>query len=378
MLGARRSPPVIAPPATSNTNDSIAVSTLVGFKMLKAEDYAEAVENLGADVVVGLGDVPFGRALGSKRIVKATDRSIEWLQDHVARRKKRAAEAGTGTGQQGQLFAPLLPLSCANQQFYIDCLAEELRNDISGLAIYSPETLEDLPDHLAHLPRLGFSEPTTPLQVLRLIANGIDIVTLPFISMVTDAGIALDFTFPGPSQAPSEPLPLGIDLWLSSHATDLSPLREGCTCYACTDHHRAFLQHLLAAKEMLGWVLIQVHNHHVMDEFFVSIRSSIAAGTFEQDVETFSRCYDPELPEKTGQGPRCVKTAPSSSESRIPANTAIRVRGYQFRTEGPGEAKKNAAPFNAYDNSGVETPVAPEASEGVGDLEGKGFAGKER
>ncbi|KAM0723609.1 hypothetical protein Q7P37_000597 [Cladosporium fusiforme] len=355
ILGARRTCPVIAPPATSNTNDSIAVSTLVGFKMLKNEDYAEGVEKLGADIVLGLGDVPHGRALGSKRIMKATDRSIEWLQDHVARRKKHAGQAGFEG--QAKLFAPLLPLSCQNQQFYIECLTEELRNDISGLAIYSSETLQDLPDDLSDLPRLDLTEPMTPLDVLRQIGNGVDIVTLPFVSIVTDAGIALDFTFPGPSTAPSEPLPLGIDLWSASHATDLSPLKEGCTCYACTDHHRAFLQHLLVAKEMLGWVLLQVHNHHMIDQFFASIRASIAAGTFDADVQTFSRCYDAELPEKTGQGPR--------------------VRGYQFRSEGPGEAKKNPSAFNVYDNSGVETPVAPEASEGAGELEGKGFAEKE-
>lgn len=280
------------------------MSTLVGFKMLKAGDYADAVEKLGADIVLGLGDVPHGRALGSKRIMKATDRSIEWLQDHVARRQRNAGQAGFEG--QAKLFAPLLPLSCQNQQFYIDCLAEELRNDISGLAIYSSETLQDLPEELSDLPRLDLTEVMTPLQVLRQIANGIDVIAIPFISVVTDAGIALDFTFPGPSTAPPEPLPLGIDLWSPSHATDLSPLKENCTCYACTDHHRAFLQHLLAAKEMLGWVLLQIHNHHIIDQFFSAIRSSIAAGTFDADVQTFSRAYDPELPEKTGQGPRYV------------------------------------------------------------------------
>jgi queuine tRNA-ribosyltransferase subunit QTRTD1 len=293
---------VVAPPATSNTNSSIAVLTSVGFKQLDAEEYADAVEGLRADIVLGLGDVPYGRALGSKRIQKATDRSIDWLQDHVARRKKYAEEAGFKG--QAKLFAPLLPLSCANQQFYIDCLVEDVRNNISGLAIYSADTLQDLPEELATLPRLDFTEPNTPLEVLRQISNGVDIVTMPFISVITDAGIAFDFTFPGPSAIPSEPLPLGIDFWAPSYAADLGPLREGCTCYACTDHHRAFLHHLLSAKEMLGWVLLQIHNHHVMDEFFANIRGSIAAGSFDADVEMFSRCYDAELPERTGQGPR--------------------------------------------------------------------------
>jgi hypothetical protein len=59
------------------------------------------------------------------------------------------------------------------------------------------------------------------------------------------------------------------------------------------------------------------------------------------------------------------------------ANHVNRVRGYQFRSEGPGEAKKNAAPFTVYENSGVETPLAPEANEDAVELEGKGFAEKQ-
>ena len=61
--------------------------------------------------------------------------------------------------------------------------------------------------------------------------------------------------------------PLGLDLWSPTYATDLSPLREGCECYACGSHHRAYVRHLLDAKEMLGWVLLQIHNHHTLDVF---------------------------------------------------------------------------------------------------------------
>jgi queuine tRNA-ribosyltransferase subunit QTRTD1 len=67
----------------------------------------------------------------------------------------------------------------------------------------------------------------------------------------------------------------------------------------------------------------------------------------------------------------------SSIDEDQVANCINRVRGYQFRSEGPGEAKKNVAPFNVYANSGIETPVAPEATENAGELEGKGFAEKQ-
>lgn len=360
MLGARRTPPVIAPAANPNTNTTVSICTAVGFRLLKAEDYAEAAENLQADIVVGLGDIPYGRALGSKRVEKATDRNIEWLQDHI-----RLKNDPDRKHRRSKLFASLLSVSCANQQYYIDELTESCANDISGLAIYSLQTLEDLPGPLHSLPRLAFTEPSTPVQILREISMGIDILTVPFISAATDAGIALDFRFPvsQPSQnglRKDTPLPLGIDMWLTDHAADLSALVEGCKCYTCTNHHRAYLQHLLNAKEMLAWVLLQIHNHHVLDLFFAGIRGSIANDSFEKDVQDFERTYESLLPEKTGQGPR--------------------VRGYQYKSEGPGEPKKNSASFRSMDDGREKNaegaPLDPEAN--AEDLDDQGFAEKEK
>jgi queuine tRNA-ribosyltransferase len=227
------------------------------------------------------------------------------------------------------------------------------------------DSLESLPKELHDLPRLAFTEPNTPHQILREISLGVDILTVPFITAATDAGIALDFSFPAPPHIQRDheaipTLPLGIDMWLPEHAADLSPLVEGCKCYACTNHHRAYVQHLLNAKEMLAWVLLQIHNHHVVDLFFTGIRQSIANGTFENEVLDFERRYEPLLPEKTGQGPR--------------------VRGYQYKSEGPGEPKKNAAPFTMLENGkeknaeGALMDVEVDAE----DLEEQVFAEKEQ
>ena len=111
-----------------------------------------------------------------------------------------------------------------------------------------------------HLPRLGFTVPAGPHEVLQHIRLGIDILVVPFVGAATDAGIALDFAFTTPSKSALiglPQLPLGVDMWSALHATDLSPLARGCQCYACTNHHRAYVQHLLMAKEMLGWVLLR-------------------------------------------------------------------------------------------------------------------------
>ncbi|KAK4542248.1 hypothetical protein LTR36_006901 [Oleoguttula mirabilis] len=360
VLGARRTPPLAAPSANSNTHETVAVCTAVGFRTLRAEYYAEVVEGLKADIVVGLGDIPFGRALGHKRVVKATDRTIQWMQDHVTRR--RAVVERTA---QARLFAPLLPVSCAKQQHYIDSLTQDLASAISGLAAYDLASLGDLPDSLGHLPRLGFTAPSTPHDILQHIAHGIDIITIPFVIAATDAGIALDFAFPPPARnATNErdldnPLPLAIDMWAATHATGIYPLTTGCECYTCTSHHRAYLQHLLAAKELLGWVLLQIHNHHTLDLFFAGVRLSIAGGTFEQEVERFAQAYESRLPEKTGQGPR--------------------IRGYQYKSEGRGEAKKNKAPFTMLDDGRekLAESALPAANADASELEEQGFAEKD-
>jgi queuine tRNA-ribosyltransferase len=267
----------------------------------------KASEKLGVDIVVALGDIPYGRALGSKRVIKAEDRTIAWLQSHTALRGN--GDIQSQDGSTAKLFASMLPLPCSKQEALVDCIAGELSANVSGLAIYSSDTMLDFPQSLSHLPRLDFSAPESPHEILQHIRQGMDIMTVPFIGAATDAGIALDFTFLTTNDSlanghTDEPATLGVDMWNPAHATDVSPLREGCTCYACTNHHRAYVQHLLAAKEMLGWVLLQIHNHHVVDLFFAGVRKSISQDSFEQDIAAFEKAYENRLPEKTGQGPR--------------------------------------------------------------------------
>ncbi|KAI7178539.1 tRNA-guanine transglycosylase [Hortaea werneckii] len=298
---------------------------------------------------------------------------INWMTEHVALRRVTEKEATAGLeGKQARFFAPLLPVSCAYQRFYVETLTDELKGSVDGLAIYDTITLEDMPAQLAPLPRLAFTTPATPHDVLQQVALGFDLLTIPFITAATDAGIALDFSFPAPAHldantAPQasqsvSPKPLGTDMWSTSHSTSLTPLAENCTCYACTNHHSAYIQHLLVAKEMLGWVLLQIHNHHILDRFFDGIRNSISTGTFEQERERFARVYDKNLPEKTGQGPR--------------------VRGYQFKSEGPGEPKKNTPNFKPYEdektlNDGKEVladSALPRADTNAAEMEKTGFA----
>ncbi|KAF2652063.1 tRNA-guanine transglycosylase [Lophiostoma macrostomum CBS 122681] len=345
VFGARRQPPIPTPVA--NTNTEAAILTSVGFKSISSEYYAAAARKLQPDIVVGLADIPFGQeTVGTKRKDKMSDRTENWTRDIIA--KRNDIEKG-GEEKRWNIFAPLLPIDRDLQSWYLEHLVDEMADKIQGMAIYDAYLLDDLPEELHHLPRLSFHVPASPHELLRQISLGMDLFTVPFISDATDAGIALDFTFPAPTKPKdmqrSSRHSLGIDMWQSAYSSSVTPLTEGCECYACTKHHRAYVQHLFSAKEMLGWVLIQLHNHAILSSFFSGVRSSIESGTFEEDMAAFEAFYDPNLPEKTGQGPR--------------------VRGYQFKAEDHGKAeKKNAKAFRKFDGEGTEEKVKVYAAHG--------------
>lgn len=66
-----------------------------------------------------------------------------------------------------------------------------------------------------------------------------------------------------------------MNLLNSKYETDLRPIEEGCGCPACTTYSRAYIRHLLKAKEMLGMRLCVLHNlyyyNHLMEEIRLAI-----------------------------------------------------------------------------------------------------------
>lgn len=324
VLGPRRIPSIPCP--ASNTGSSLSILTSVGFGNLEVEDYIEAVRRIKPDVAIGIADIVIegpGIVLGVKRREKMVERTGAWMRAFIDNLGDEYGGDGSPEDRRIALFAPVLPVDVELQSQYLADLHEEpvWASAVTGLALYQSSSIEAIPPELSHLPRLALYNPSTPLAVLHNIQLGIDIFTLPFIAKSTDAGIAFNFTFPAPSPSSKQSpisstssntaktkgkLPLAENLWHSSHATSRSPLSEICQCYACTHHHRAYIHHLLSAKEMLAWVLLQVHNHSIMDKFFEGVRNSISRGIFENDVRRFTEVYEEEIVSSQGLGPRYV------------------------------------------------------------------------
>jgi len=72
-----------------------------------------------------------------------------------------------------------------------------------------------------------------------------------------------------------------LNLMNAVYAADPRPIDANCTCYTCRTFSRAYLHHLISAKEFLAGTLLSIHNVHALIQLVNDIRVSILEGTFE-------------------------------------------------------------------------------------------------
>ena len=76
-----------------------------------------------------------------------------------------------------------------------------------------------------------------------------------------------------------------INLFNQKYEKDMRPIEEGCGCPACQHYSRAYIRHLLKAKEMLGMRLCVLHNLYFYNTMMEEIRDALDAGNFKSYKE---------------------------------------------------------------------------------------------
>ncbi|XP_077364413.1 queuine tRNA-ribosyltransferase accessory subunit 2 [Festucalex cinctus] len=138
-----------------------------------------------------------------------------------------------------------------------------------------------------------------PDEVLACVEAGVDLFEGFFPFLATERGGALSFRFdtemnpksddvtlPSESTAeqngdqhpddPTRMTPFEMDLKDKRYRDDFRPLVEGCGCYCCQNHKRAYVHHLLATNELLSRVLLMLHNTAHYLAFFAALRGALA------------------------------------------------------------------------------------------------------
>lgn len=73
-----------------------------------------------------------------------------------------------------------------------------------------------------------------------------------------------------------------LNLFNAKYELDVRPIEEGCRCPACRTYSRAYIRHLLKAKEMLGMRLCVLHNLYFYNHLMEDIRTAIDLGNYSE------------------------------------------------------------------------------------------------
>ncbi len=143
---------------------------------------------------------------------------------------------------------------------------------IGGLAV--GESHEDMYRIIeATVPYLPKNKPTylmgvgTPANILEAVERGVDFFDCVYPSRNGRHGHV--YTNHGK-----------INLFNAKYETDDRPIEEGCGCPACQRYSRAYIRHLLKAKEMLGMRFCVLHNLYFYNNMMSEIREAIEQGRY--------------------------------------------------------------------------------------------------
>ena len=144
---------------------------------------------------------------------------------------------------------------------------------IGGLAVGESheqmyETIEAVIDYLPKDKPTYLMGVGTPANILESVDRGIDFFDCVYPSRNGRHGHV--YTNKGK-----------INLFNAQYEKDMSPIDETCSCKVCKTYSRAYIRHLLKAKEMLGMRLCVMHNLYFYNTMMEEIRDAIRGGYFK-------------------------------------------------------------------------------------------------
>ena len=82
-----------------------------------------------------------------------------------------------------------------------------------------------------------------------------------------------------------------LNMMNSKYARDPDPIEQGCSCYTCQTFSRAYIRHLIMAKETLSGTLISIHNIHMLQDLMRNTRQAILENRFEEFSQSYLSNY---------------------------------------------------------------------------------------
>ena len=231
----------------------------------------EIENNLGADIIMAFDQCsPYGATYSESKI--AMERTLKWL-DRCFNFHKDPSQA-------------LFPIVQGN--VFKDLRKESLKATIpyakygiaiGGLSVGEPkevmyDVMDDmLPYYPENVPRylMGVGSPDCLIEGVK---RGIDMFDCVLATRIARNGTAL--TSKGKVVVRN-----GI------YKNDFTPLDDECDCYACKNFSKAYLRHMINVGEMMGGMMISLHNITYLNRLMREMRRSIIDGGFTEFCEKF-------------------------------------------------------------------------------------------
>ncbi len=241
-------------------------SHLDGSKIhLRPEDSIRIQEELGSDIAMVLDHV-IALPASDEAVLDASDRSVRWAQ--------RCKD--TAVRQDQAMFA--IVQGGLNPNVRVRCAEQLMEVGFDGYAVGGLSVGEPPPEMYRILdivcPVLPTDQPRylmgvgRPIDLVEGIARGIDMFDC--VMPTRNGRNATAFTANGLLKMRNQ-----------SHARDDSPIEPDCHCIACK-HSRAYIRHLFQAGEMLGPILLSIHNLTFYQRLMSLARSAIEGDRFEE------------------------------------------------------------------------------------------------
>ena len=250
-------------------------SHIDGHKIFMGPEQSMQIQsNLGSTIAMAFDECPSSVA-DRKYMTNSVERTTRWL--------KRCKDEMARLNSLPDTINPHQMLFGINQGgIYEDIRIAhaqqiaELNLDgyaVGGLAVgESHEEMYRILD--AVVPHLPENKPTylmgvgTPANILEAVDRGVDFFDCVYPSRNGRHGHV--YTNHGK-----------MNLFNAKYELDDRPIEEGCNCPACRSYSRAYIRHLLKAKEMLGMRLCVLHNLYFYNTMMEEIRDAIDAGEFQ-------------------------------------------------------------------------------------------------
>jgi len=227
-------------------------------------------ENLGADIIMAFDECaePYDRAYSER----AMQRTHRWAK-RCLQAKRRQDQALFGIVQ-GGVFPDLRAQSA-------EVIAELnfTGNAIGGLSV--GETKAEMHAMLEVVcPILPADKPRylmgvgTPQDLVQCIQRGVDIFDCVLPTRLARHNAAMSDTG-------------RMNMMNAQYARDERPISETCGCYTCQNYSRAYIRHLIQAREMLSGTLLSMHNIHTLLDLARNLRKAIFDGRTSEFADAY-------------------------------------------------------------------------------------------